>query len=290
VPIDVEGLAVSSLLGPGFQEHETDFGLLGDPERPDISVGEKSVVQPVLDKSAILLCLLLDSNKWSHEVSSATSAGSAASDEGTELEIHLVDQTLGRLRCVVTKDSDRLRCLEGENVVFVLQKNGGSGTVLADVLTVVLANVSAGGTGEVPVTKPGADGRESVQPRRLLVEFKVEGLRNHLPAGRGINCWEVLVLTKIVVRRHLTNDHIIDSGLRDGAVVDHRSDVAAEVRANTSGSTVVAEATRHIHVQSTFNRCDTRVDSTYRTKGSSQLRVQDIIFDSTICSTYPNQT
>jgi hypothetical protein len=282
VPIDVEGLAVSGLLGPSLQEHETDFGLLGDPKRPDVGVGKKSVVQPVLDESAILLGLLLNGNKRSDEVSSATSARSAASDEGTKLEIHLVNQTLGRLRCVVTKDSDRLRCLEGEDVVLVLQKNGGSGTVLADVLAVVLANISARGTGEVPVTKPGADGRESVQPRRLLVGFKVEGLRNHLPASRRVDSGEVLVLTKVVVRRHLTDDHIVNSRLRDGAVVDHRSDVAAEVRANTSGSTVVAEATRHVHVKTTLNRRDTRVDGTYRTKGSSQLRVPDIIFGSTI--------
>lgn len=245
VPVDVERLAISSLLGPGLQENEADFRLFGNPERPDIGVGEESVVQPVLDKSAVLLSLLLDGNKRSDEVCSAASARSTTGDESTELVVLLVEQTLGGLSSIVTEDSDGLGCLEGKHVVLVLQKGGGSGTVLANVLAVVFADISARGTGEVPVTEPSVDRAESVKP-----------------SSRGVDSREVLVLAEVVVRCHLANDHVIDPGLGNSAVVDHLSDVAAKVRANAGGSTVVAETSGHVHIETSLDRGNARMNCT----------------------------
>ena len=82
VPVNVEVLAVGGLLGPSLQEHNARLGLLGDPERPDVSVvvRNKSVVQPVLDESAVFLGLVLDGNKRGDKVGRTTSTRSAASN------------------------------------------------------------------------------------------------------------------------------------------------------------------------------------------------------------------
>lgn len=75
----------------------------------------------------------------------------------------------------------------------------------------VAANITAGWTSEVEVDLPRVRGRESVQ----------------FAAGR-VNGREVLVLAERVVRRHDTDDHVIEAGLGQGAVVDSEGDVSAE--------------------------------------------------------------
>ena len=263
VPVDVERLAVGSLLGPCLQEHKADLRLLGDPERSDVGVGKKSVVQPVLDESAILRGLVLNGNKRGDKVSGTTGTRSTASNEGAELVVLLVDEALGRLTCIVTEDSDRLGCLEGKNVVLVLEEDSSGSAVLADVLTVVLADVPGGGTGKVPVALPSVDRREGVQPS----------------SGR-VNGREVDVLTEPVVWSHLADDHVVDSGFRDSAVVHHRGDVAAEVRTDTVGGSVVTETTGHVHVKTTLDGGNTGVDRTpigHNVALKSELGLQDSV-------------
>ena len=153
--------------------------------------------------------------------------------------------TLGRLSCIVTEDSDRLGSLKRESVVRVLEKDGGGSTVLADVLTVVFADIPGGGAGKIPIALPGVNRGEGVQP-----------------ASGRVDGWEVNVLAEPVVRGHLADDHVVDSVLGDSAVADHCGDVAAEVGADTVGGAVVAKTARHVHVKSTLNGRNTAMGRT----------------------------
>lgn len=99
-----------------------------------------------MDKGAVFGGAGLDRFEGGDEVGKTAGAGATSCDKGTVLEIDLVVETLSVFASVVAEDGDDLGGLERKGVVYVLEKDGGFGSVLADEGTVVGANITAAGT------------------------------------------------------------------------------------------------------------------------------------------------
>ena len=146
VPVELEGDAVGCFFGPGLKEYEADRGGLGDSECGDVAGSYESVVEPLLDKGAVFGGAGLDRFEGGDEVGETTGARATSCDKGTVLKIDLVVETLSVFASVVAEDGDDLGGLERKGVVYVLEEDGGFGSVLADEGTVVGANITAAGT------------------------------------------------------------------------------------------------------------------------------------------------
>jgi len=69
-------------------------------------------------------------------------------------------------------------------------------------------------------------------------------------------------LTELEVRGHDTDDHVVNAGLVDSAVVDSKSDVSAKVRRSAKVLAVRTKTSGHVHVETSLNRGNAGMGST----------------------------
>lgn len=212
VPVNTEVLAVSSLLGPGLQHNDADVRKAANQGKlTKFCLDDLSVVKEVLnDLGASLGSTFLDRTQRGDERRYLAGTRATSSKESSKFIVLLVQLLVG-LTSIVSEYCNVARGLEGKRTL-VLEENGTGSTVLADKLSVVTANIAAPLAGQVELASPALWGGEVVQV-----------------GGAGINGREVLVLTKPVVRSHDTDNHVIDAGNINSAVVDGKCDITTKV-------------------------------------------------------------
>ena len=155
VVVHCQALAVGTFFGPGLQEDQAGVGGGGNPKIGDIVGRNLGVVQEVLDKSIVLLGTGLDGLEWRDKIGKAAGTRATTRREAAEFEGRLVHSAHCVLTGIVTEDSNVLRSLQGQNLLFVLQQDGSFSCELADELGVISADITASLTGEIELAGPG---------------------------------------------------------------------------------------------------------------------------------------
>lgn len=250
IPVDVQVGAVLTLGSPGLEEDKADVRDGVDLAGEGAGSRQQSVVQDVLDNAILRLDTVLDSLERADDGVEADAAGTTT---GGETAIFVVGalgvKAVGDFAGSIAEDSDDLGALERKSAVDILQKDGTSSTKLTDVHAVVATDINRGlgveSTGGAPVIVP--------------VALRLEVVNGGVGARGGVDTGETLVLAEKVVRGEDTLDHVVDTSLRNGAVLDSLGEVATEVGRNAVEERLPVPGTGHGHVKTRLNRGNTTV-------------------------------